>query len=310
MSIAYLFPGQGSQTVGMAADLASSHPLAFRLLDQANEVLGRDLKQIILTGPDESLKDTRNTQPALYVANLAYYEAAKNFLPPADFVAGHSLGEYCALTVAGVFSFEDGLKLVEARAQAMFEAGQSSGGAMSAVLGLDDDKVEAACREASSAGGVVVPANFNSPGQVVISGDPVTVAKAVALCKAAGALKCVPLAVSGAFHSPLMKPAGQKLEGAMTQVVWQPPRIKVVANVDAAPYADAEAVKRGLVAQISSPVRWTASMNYLEGAGLTQYFEIGPGRVLAGLMKKINKTAQVVNLGDSASLASATAPAT
>jgi [acyl-carrier-protein] S-malonyltransferase len=298
MKTAFIFPGQGSQFVGMGKELAEANPKAAAFFDKANEVLKRDLKKIIFEGPEESLKDTVNTQPALYVTSLAVYEVLKSWGIHPNFLAGHSLGEYCALHAAGVFSFEDGLRLVQARANAMQEAGQASQGAMAAVLGLEDEKVSQACAQAATGGKVVQPANFNSPGQVVISGHKEAVEAAMALCKEAGALKCVPLAVSGAFHSALMAPAGSRLRSAFGAAAWNTGSTAVVSNVDAKPRTDIDAIQQSLVEQLSGSVRWTESMRFLLAQGVTHFLEIGPGKVLQGLMKKIDKTASCMSVGD------------
>ena len=296
MKTAFLFPGQGSQAVGMGKDLNSP------LFDKANEVLGRDLKKIIFEGPEEALKDTANTQPALYVANLAALERAKAWGADVAFYAGHSLGEYCALQAAGVFSFEDGLKLVQARANAMKEAGAASPGAMAAVLGLDDALVVQACQEASQAGEIAQPANFNSPGQVVISGHQSAVERAMAKAKELGALKCVPLAVSGAFHSELMRPAGERLRSAFGNAAWREPSIAVVSNVDAKVHSSIDAIQQSLVDQVSGSVQWTNSMRHILAQGVTHFAELGPGKVLQGLMKKIERSALCASFGDADSL--------
>lgn len=287
--------------MGMGKDIAESEPKAAVLFEKANQVLGRDLRKIIFEGPEEVLKDTSNTQPALYVASLAVYALLKESKVSADFFAGHSLGEYCALQAAGVFSFEDGLKLVQARASAMSEAGKA-GGAMAAILGLEDEKVSGICEAVSLAGQVVQAANFNSPGQIVISGHRDAVEKAMELCREAGALKCVPLAVSGAFHSELMKPVGQRLRSAFGDVSWNQATIAVVSNVDAKPRVDIDQIQQSLVDQVSQPVRWAESMRTLLSLGVTRFVEIGPGKVLQGLMKKIDKTAACISIGDLAAL--------
>ena len=302
MKTAFIFPGQGSQFVGMGKDLAEKDPKAAALFEKANQVLGRDLRKVIFEGPEEILKDTSNTQPALYVTSLAALQLAKAWGVAPDFYAGHSLGEYCALQASGVFSFEDGLKLVQARANAMSEAGKASPGAMAAILGLEDDKVAAACKEAASAGSVVQPANFNSPGQVVISGHKEAVEKAMELCKAAGALKCVALAVSGAFHSELMRPAGQRLRAAFGNAAWNNPSTSVVSNVDARVHSDIDAIQQSLVDQLSGSVLWTQSMKAMLAQGVTRFAEIGPGKVLQGLMKKIDRSAACFSAGDFESL--------
>lgn len=305
MKTAVLFPGQGSQAVGMGLDLRERQEPARRLLDTVDTVLGRPLTALMYQGPEESLKDTFNTQPALYAAGLAAFACLREAGVRVDGYAGHSLGEYCALQAAGVFSFADGLRLVQARASAMAEAARLSPGTMAAVLKLDDAAVEAACAEASAAGAVVA-ANFNSPGQVVISGSAAGVERAMALCKAAGG-RALPLAVSGAFHSPAMRPAGEALRAAFAPVAWSEPTALVLANVDAAPLASAADAREKLVAQVSSPVRWTQTVLAFKALGFGRYIEAGPGKVLAGLVKKIDPEAQVFSVGDSAGLEAALA---
>lgn len=300
---AILFPGQGSQSVGMGRSLHQSRPESRELLDRVDAVLGRPLLATLFEGPEEALKDTSNTQPALYAAGLAAWASLAAAGVKADAFAGHSLGEYCALQAAGVFGFEDGLRLVQARADAFARAAQAAPGSMAAVLKLEDAAVEELCREASSAGPVCA-ANFNSPGQVVISGSPEGVAKAAELCKAKGG-RCLPLAVSGAFHSPAMRPAGDALRAAFGRLAWAEPAALVLANVDAQPHQGTAAIQDKLVAQASSPVRWTQTILEFKARGFTRYVEAGPGKVLAGLVKKIDPEAQVWSVGDAESLAAA-----
>ncbi len=301
MTLAYVFPGQGSQAVGMAKEAALAHPAAMALIDRANAVLGRDLKSIMFEGPEEALKDTRNTQPALYTASLALLEAAKPWLPAPALVAGHSLGEYSALAAAGVFSFEDGLRLVDRRARAMAEQGRGNPGTMAAILGLEDAAVAQACAEASAIARVEV-ANYNCPGQVVISGLAEGVAKAMELCRARGAAKVVPLAVSGPFHSSFMIPAGQALQTGFAAAAWHAARVPVVANVLAAPLSGAVAIQDALVCQVSQPVQWTASVRAMLAAKVDSFIEIGPGRVLCGLIRKADRSALLNNIEDLRSL--------
>jgi [acyl-carrier-protein] S-malonyltransferase len=306
MTLAYVFPGQGSQAVGMAREAAEAHPGAMALLDRANEVLGRDLKAIMFGGPEEALKDTINTQPALYAASLALLEAARPWLPQPALVAGHSLGEYSALAAAGVFSFEDGLRLVDCRARAMAEQGRINPGTMAAILGLEDAAVAGACAEASALAQVEV-ANYNCPGQVVISGRAEGVARAMELCQAKGAAKCVPLAVSGPFHSSFMIPAGDALRAGFGQAAWHAARVPVVANVLASPIREVEAIQGALVRQVSQPVQWTASVRAMLAAGVDSFIEIGSGRVLSGLIKKAERGAIINNIEDLRSLEKARA---
>jgi [acyl-carrier-protein] S-malonyltransferase len=300
MRTAFIFPGQGSQAIGMGKDLYESRPEAKALLDQVDAVLGRPLLGILFNGPEEQLKDTFNTQPALYAVGLAALAALQAEGISPDVVAGHSLGEYCALQAAGVFSFADGLTLVQARAAAMAEAGKASPGSMAAILKLDDAAVEKACAEASAAGPVQA-ANYNCPGQVVISGSPAGVEKAMELCKAAGG-RPLPLPVSGAFHSRAMEPAGQRLQAAFGAVAWSEPCLPVYANVDAAPVTGVEDIQVKLVAQVSGAVRWTQTILALKAQGVTRYIEVGSGKVLSGLVKKIDAEAAVHNVSDNASL--------
>lgn len=301
MKTAFIFPGQGSQSVGMGKDLYDSRPEARAVLDQVDAVLGRPLLETLFHGPEDRLKDTFNTQPALYAVGLAALAALRAEGIGPDVVAGHSLGEYCALQAAGVFSFADGLRLVQARASAMAEAAQAQPGAMAAILKLDDAVVLQACADAAAAGPVQA-ANYNCPGQLVISGSVGGVQKAMELCKAAGG-RPLALPVSGAFHSQAMQSAGQKLKAAFAAAVWSVPRLPVYANVDAAAVGGIEDIQAKLVAQVSGAVRWTQTIQGLKDQGVARYVEVGPGKVLCGLVKKIDPDAIVYNVGDSASLA-------
>jgi [acyl-carrier-protein] S-malonyltransferase len=289
----------------MGKDLYEARPEAKALLDQVNPALGRDLLAVMFNGPEDQLKDTFNTQPALYAVGVAALACltAEGFAP--DLVAGHSLGEYCALQAAGVFSFADGLKLVQARAAAMAEEAKASPGAMAAILKMDDAAVEKACAEASAAGPVQA-ANYNCPGQLVISGSAAGVEKAMELCKAAGG-RPMPLPVSGAFHSQAMQPAGLKLKAAFAAAQWSAPKVPVYANVDAAPVAGPDDIQAKLVAQVSGAVRWTQTIQAMKAQGVTRYVEVGSGKVLAGLVKKIDAEAVVYNVSDSATLAATVA---
>ncbi|MGH7441763.1 MAG: ACP S-malonyltransferase, partial [bacterium] len=292
---AVLFPGQGSQSVGMASGFYASQPQAKALLDGVDSALGRGLLEFMFQGPEDVLKDTANTQPALYAAGLASWAGLQAAGFKADGFAGHSLGEYCALQAAGAFSFIDGLKLVQARAVAMAAAAKAAPGSMAAVLKLGDADVEAVCREASVAGAVGA-ANYNCPGQVVISGSPEGLAKAAELVKAKGG-RCLPLAVSGAFHSPVMRPAGETLRAAFGALAWSVPQTLVLANVDASPHQGTASIQDKLVAQVSGPVRWTQTIQAFQGLGFSRFVEVGPGKVLAGLVKKIAPEAQVFSVG-------------
>jgi [acyl-carrier-protein] S-malonyltransferase len=291
----FLFPGQGSQSVGMGKDLAEQFEIARRRFEEAAHILGFDLARVCFDGPEEELRQTRVTQPALYVHSCILSELlAERGLTPAR-AAGHSLGEYSALYAAAAFGFADGLRLVKARAEAMQQAGQQNPGTMAAVVGLHDQVVRDVCREAEEVG-VVVPANYNSPDQIVISGEVAAVRKAVELAKARGAKLARELPVSGAFHSPLMKPAAESLAEAIVATPVAMPRIPVVSNVTARPHTDAESLRRLLTQQLLCPVRWSESMTEL-AAGDVEWFEVGSGNVLAGLLKRTIPDAAARTIG-------------
>ena len=280
--IAMLFPGQGSQSVGMGKDFYDNNDRA--RFDEADRILGRDLSRIIFSGPIEELTETRNTQPALFVVEAVMVDAlAKSGVTPMA-AAGHSLGEYSALYAAGVISFEDGVRLVAARGEAMAEAGKANPGAMAAVLGMDRDKIIDVISQVKS--GIVVAANENAPEQTVISGETAAVSEACGSLKAAGAKRAMPLPVSGAFHSPLMQPAAEKLTAALSSVKFSAPSCPVIANVTAKPETDPALLKELLVKQLVSPVRWVDSMRALSELSPRHCAEVGPGTVLKGLVKK------------------------
>jgi [acyl-carrier-protein] S-malonyltransferase len=289
----------------MLQELYQSQAAAKTVLDQVNGVVGRDLLATIFSGPEEALKDTTNTQPALYAAGLAVQACLAEAGIKADYLAGHSLGEYCALQAAGVFSFADGLKLVQARANAMAEAAKAQPGTMAAILKMADADVEALCSEASAAG-PVQPANYNCPGQLVISGSEAGVTKAMELTKPKGG-RAIALPVSGPFHSQAMRPAGEKLQAAFAGATWSEPKLPVIANVDAAPVSGVADIQAKLVAQVSGAVRWTQTIQYLRSQGVERFIEVGPGKVLSGLVKKIDESAEVLNVNDNASLTAAIA---
>ena len=280
---AYVFPGQGSQFKGMGADLYQSSPMAKTLFDQANDILGFDLTSIMFEGTDEELKQTNVTQPAIFLHSVAMAAVATDFNP--DMVAGHSLGEFSALVAAGALSFEDGLKLVSKRAQAMQKACELRPSTMAAILGLSDSVIEEIC--AGIEGEIVVPANYNCPGQVVISGSVEGVQIACEKLKEAGAKRALVLQVGGAFHSPLMEPAREELARAIDQTPLQTPRCPIYQNVTALPSADLETIKTNLISQLTAPVRWTQSVEHMVNDGATVFVECGPGKVLQGLVKKI-----------------------
>ena len=297
---AFLFPGQGSQYMGMGQDLYESHPEARATFDQADKVLGFALSELCFNGPEATLKDTINTQPAIFVTSVALLRALEsNGLQAPGFVAGHSLGEYSALVAAGAMDFAAGLQLVRERGRLMKEAGERSSGGMAAVLGLEEETVNEVCRQArKETGGVIQVANYNSPGQIVISGDFKTRDVAIELAKAEGAKKVVPLAVSIASHSPLMECIVDEFRWAVEAVEFRRPTVPVVANVSAAPLESVKAIREELVQQLTSPVRWVESVRYMIGQGVTQFVEIGPKDVLTKLMRRIDKSVQAVSGGD------------
>lgn len=291
MKKAYLFPGQGAQFSGMGKDLYDNSPIARNLFDQANEILGYRITDIMFDGSDEDLKQTKVTQPAVFLHSVITAMCIEDFHP--DMVAGHSLGEFSALTAAGALRFEDGLRLVYARAMAMQKACEAAPSTMAAIINLPDETIEQICAEISQEGGVVVPANYNSPGQVVISGDVDAVYAACDRMKAAGAKRALPLAVGGAFHSPLMESARVELARAIEQAPVSMPVCPVYQNVDALPHTDPVVIKENILKQLTSPVRWTQSVLNMISDGMTDFVECGPGTVLTGLMRRIQKSKEV-----------------
>ena len=287
MSKAYVFPGQGAQFVGMGKDLYENNAKAKELFDKANKVLGYSITDIMFNGTDEDLKQTKVTQPAVFLHSVITALCMDDFKP--DMVAGHSLGEFSALTAAGALSFEDGLRLVYARAMAMQKACEAAPSTMAAIIGMDDETIEKICAEISTEGNVVVPANYNSPGQVVISGNVEAVKEACAKLKEAGAKRALPLAVGGAFHSPLMEMARVELAAAIEAAPVSKPVCPVYQNVDAQPHTDPAEIKENLLKQLTSPVRWTQSVKNMIADGMTEFVECGPGQVLTGLIGRIEK---------------------
>lgn len=284
---AYVFPGQGAQFSGMGKDLYESNPLAKEYFDRANEILGFNITEIMFNGSDEELKQTKVTQPAVFIHSVvSALSLGEGFTP--DMVAGHSLGEFSALTAAGALSFEDGLKLVYKRALAMQAACEKQQSTMAAILALPDETVENICDNITKEGNIVVAANYNCPGQIVISGTIEGVNKACEELKAAGAKRAMPLNVSGAFHSPLMQPAKEELEAAINETPFNTPRCPIYQNVDAKPHTDPHEIKANLIAQLTSSVRWTASVMQMIEDGATEFTECGPGTVLQGMIKKIS----------------------
>lgn len=302
---AFVFPGQGSQTVGMLADLATAYPLVEETFREASAALGYDLWQLVSQGPAEELNKTWQTQPALLAASVAIYRVwQQQGGEQPSLMAGHSLGEYSALVCAGVLNFADAIKLVELRGKLMQEAVPEGTGAMQAIIGLDDASIRKACEE-SAQGQVVSPVNFNSPGQVVIAGNKEAVERAGAACKAAGAKRALPLPVSVPSHCALMKPAADKLAVALESITFSTPAVPVINNVDVKAETDADAIRHALVRQLYSPVRWTESVEAMAAQGVTQLLEMGPGKVLTGLTKRIVDSLTAAAVNDSASLSAA-----
>lgn len=285
MKHAYVFPGQGAQFSGMGKKLYEENSLAKEYFEQANEILGFRITDVMFEGSDEDLKQTKVTQPAIFLHSVILFETTPGLKP--DMVAGHSLGEFSALVANRVLSFEDGLKLVAKRAAAMQRACEINPSTMAAILGLDDAVVEQICAEFTDE--VVVPANYNCPGQLVISGSIKGVTEACDKMKAAGAKRALILQVGGAFHSPLMKPAREELEDAIMSTHFSNPTCPVYQNVDAHPYIDPHMIRQNLVNQLTAPVRWTQTVQKMVENGATDFTEIGPGNVLQGLVKKIAK---------------------
>lgn len=302
---AFVFPGQGSQTVGMLTELAATYPLVEETFREASDALGYDLWQLVSQGPAEELNKTWQTQPALLAASVAIYRVwqQQGGEQPA-LMAGHSLGEYSALVCAGVLNFADAVKLVELRGKLMQEAVPEGTGAMQAIIGLDDAAIRKACEE-SAQGQVVSPVNFNSPGQVVIAGNKEAVERAGAACKAAGAKRALPLPVSVPSHCALMKPAADKLAVALESITFNAPAAPVINNVDVKAETDAAAIRHALVRQLYSPVRWTESVEAMAAQGVTQLLEMGPGKVLTGLTKRIVDSLTAAAVNDTASLTAA-----
>ena len=288
MKKAYIFPGQGAQFPGMGKDLYERFDLAKNRFHQANEILGFDIARLMFEGTDEDLRQTKVTQPAIFLHSVILAELMGDDFQP-DMAAGHSLGEFSALTALKALDFEDGLKLVSKRAQAMQKATEMTRSTMAAVLGLDDETVEQTCEEIP---GVVVPANYNSPGQLVISGAWDAVEQAAEKLKEKGARRVVMLNVGGAFHSPVMEPARKELAQAIAEVEFKKPMAPIYQNVHARPETDPDKIKENLIMQLTSPVRWTQTIQNMIADGATDFYEVGPGKVLLGLLRKIDRNVQ------------------
>jgi [acyl-carrier-protein] S-malonyltransferase len=308
MTIAFLFPGQGAQVVGMGADVASAYPVAAGLFEKANDVLGFDLRKVCFEGPAETLNTTTMSQPAIFATSAALLEvirtepATSGIVP--QITAGLSMGEYTALYAAGLVSFEDGLRLVHKRGEAMQAAADATRGAMVSIMGLDEDKVRLLCKEAAQ-GDLLEPVNFNCPGQIVVSGTVAACERAVELAPQHGALKAIRLEVAGAFHTEMMAGAADALRQALSACrIADPGDIRTLANIDADYYSSAAAIAEGLARQLTSPILWARCMQRLLTEGVDQFFEIGPNRVLTGLMKRIDRKTKVANLSTADSIKS------
>jgi len=323
MKTAFLFPGQGAQTIGMGADIAHSYDIAATVFEQANEILGFDLSRICFEGPDEELNSTAISQPAIFTTSAAILEVLRtqektsNLIP--DITAGLSLGEYTALYAAGIFSFEDALKLVQKRGQAMQAAADANEGSMVSIIGLDEDKVHQLCEEVLEGGDeddyneqsddeqmevdFLLPVNFNCPGQIVVSGTKAACRRAKELAPKYGAIKAVRLDVAGAFHTSMMASAAESLKEALSDCeISSPSKIKIITNINAEYYQNQETIADGLVKQLTSPILWQKCMERLIDDGVDEFYEIGPGRVLTGLMKRINRKIKVNNISTAQSL--------
>jgi [acyl-carrier-protein] S-malonyltransferase len=301
MKIAFVFPGQGAQVVGMGRELAEAHPLVQETFDEASEALDLNLSKLCWEGPETELKQTYNTQPALLTLSVAILRVIQKIGIPADFVAGHSVGEYAALVAAGVVDLPTAVRLTRLRGKLMDTACPSGNGGMAAILGLERAKVLELCKQVEEIG-IAAPAAFNSPGQVVIAGAIRPLTEVVAQAKASGAISATMLPVSGPFHSPLMQPAAQGLKDRILEAGFKKAKIPVVCNVDALPHRDPTELCHNLIAQLTMPVRWQDSIEWLIAQGVRTFVEMGSGRVLTGLLRRINRSTQGCNVQDANSL--------
>jgi [acyl-carrier-protein] S-malonyltransferase len=306
MKTAFLFPGQGAQVVGMGADIASAWPGANALFDRANHVVGYDLKTLCISGPEDKLNSTTVSQPAIFTVSAAILEIFRNHPKTASIqpqvTAGLSLGEYTALYAAGLIDFENALRLVQKRGEAMQAAADASDGGMVSILGMDDAQVRQLCAEAAE-GQLLVPANFNCPGQIVISGATAACKRAVPLAEKMGATKAIELKVAGAFHSEMMRSAAEALDTALAGCsIGTPSAIRVIANISAEYYSASDEIRQGLICQLLQPILWQKCMEKLLADGVERFYEIGPGRVLTGLMKRIHRRANIINISNLESL--------
>ena len=292
---AFVFPGQGAQFVGMGKDLYENSALAKELFEKANDILGYRITDIMFDGTDEDLRQTKVTQPAVFLHSVISALCMGDDFKP-EMTAGHSLGEFSALVAAGALSFEDGLKLVYARAMAMQKACEATPSTMAAIIALPDEKVEEICAAVNAEGEVCVPANYNCPGQIVISGTTQGIATACEKLKAAGAKRALPLKVGGAFHSPLMEPARKELADAIMNTHFSQPSCPVYQNVNAQPVSDPEVIKKNLIAQLTASVRWTQIVQNMLADGASSFLEIGPGNVLQGLIKKVSTEVETAGM--------------
>jgi [acyl-carrier-protein] S-malonyltransferase len=299
--LAFIFPGQGSQSVGMGRELAAQFPEAKATFDEADAALGEKLSALCFEGPEDALKLTRNTQPTILTVSAAVHAVLASRAPKPDFAAGHSLGEYSALAAMGSLPVGAAVKAVRARGTFMQEAVPEGQGAMAAILGLEPEQVRAACLEAAQ-GQVCSPANYNSPEQTVIAGHAAAIERAMAICKAQGAKRALPLPVSAPFHCALMAPVQPRLREVLQTIDWKAPAAPIVSNVEARPSVDAARTLELLIEQVVAPVRWIECVQAMSQAGVTRMIEVGPGKVLSGLVKRIDKGIEVLNVEDAASL--------